>query len=211
MKMKILAVGAHGDDIEIGCGGTLLKKREYCPNLELYMAVMTLNTVDPKNTAVRREEEKKVAKILGAELISGPADFVESRLEFRPVLQLLDGWLEDIGPDEIFVHWENDSHQDHMIVARAVFAATRRLSASVFMYESMTSISFLPTIFVDVTSQMERKAELLSCFASQITEKRMVDGFDLIKRMRATTRYHGVVANMECAEGFIPYRVTKEY
>ena len=209
--MKILAIGAHGDDIEIGCGGTLLKKRERDPNLELYMAVVTLNAVEPGNTAVRRKEEKEAVKMLGAEFITGPVDFVESRLEFRPVLQLLDGWLEDIRPDEIFVHWENDSHQDHAVVARAVFAATRRWSASVFMYESMTSITFSPTIFVDVTSQIERKSELLDCFASQVTEERMADGFDLTKRMRAATRYHGVVANMECAEGFIPYRITKEY
>ncbi len=209
--MKILAIGAHGDDIEIGCGGTLFKKRECDPNLKLYMAVMTLNTVEPGNTAVRRKEEKEAAGMLDAELVTGPVDFVESRLEFRPVLQLLDGWLEDIKPDEIFMHWKNDSHQDHAVVARAVFAAARRSSASVFMYESMTSIAFSPTIFVDITSQMERKAELLSLFASQATEERMANGFDLIKRMRAAARYHGVVANMECAEGFIPYRITKEY
>lgn len=209
--MKVLAIGAHGDDIEIGCGGTLLKKRERDPDAKLYMTVATLNTVEPGNTAVRREEEERAAKMLGAELVTGPADFVESRLEFRPILQLLDRWLEEIGPDEIFVHWENDSHQDHIIVARAVFAATRRTRASVFMYESMTSIAFSPTIFVDVTPQMARKAELIDCFVSQVTEERMADGFDLTKRMHAAARYHGVVANMECAEGFIPYRITKEY
>jgi len=209
--MKVLAIGGHGDDIEFGCGGTLFKKREKDEDLRLYMGVVTLNAVDPIETPTRIAEGREAGTRLGGNLLTGSDEFVVCDLPHKPVIELVDGWVSEISPDEIFVHWKKDSNQDHVLIARAVFAATRRSSVSVFMYESMTSIEFTPTIFVDITAQMKKKEKLLRLFASQQTRDRRMKGFDLIKRMHAAARYHGVIASMECCEGFVPYRVTKKW
>lgn len=203
--MRILAISAHPDDIEYGCGGTLLKAvEESKEKVDIYLAILT--KPDKKRATEQMCSKKKMqAKDL---LI---AEFENTKLEKRSVIQALDKWIESVHPTEIFIHWWRDSHQDHECASKALFAAVRRSDASVYMYESVTSIHFVPTIFVDIRRQMRRKEELIQCHRSQITEDKIKSRFDLIRRVRAMAEYQGVMGNLECAEGFSPYRVIKRF
>lgn len=202
--MRILALGAHPDDVEYGCGGTLLKTMEEKKGwLEVYLGILT--KPDKKRIAEQICSRKKMqAKDL---LFAG---FEDTQLEKRDVIQVLDMWISHICPDEIFVHWWADSHQDHVCVAKALFAAVRRSKASVYMYESVSSIQFVPTVFVDIEKQMKRKEGLIRCHRSQITEDKIKSGFDLIRCAKAMAVYQGIIGNLNCAEGFSPYRIIKE-
>jgi len=203
--MRILAIGAHPDDIEYGCGGTLLKAMEESKEkVDVYLGILT--GPSKKRTAEQICSKKKMqAKDL---LI---AEFEDTKLEKRLAIQLLDAWIKIIQPTEIFTHWWRDSHQDHECVSRALFAAVRRSNANVYMYESMTSIHFVPTVFADIKKQMKKKEELIQCYKSQITEDKIKSGFDLIRRIKAMAEYQGVMGNLECAEGFSPYRIIKRF
>ena len=201
--MRILAIGAHPDDVEYGCGGTLLKAAEEAKGkVDIYLGILT------KSSKRRMAEQMKSLKRMQG---SGVwcAKFEDTKLEKRSVIQILDKWIEVVCPTEIYVHWWMDSHQDHECVSKALFAAVRRSDASVYMYESVTSIHFVPTVFVDIKKQMKRKEELIRCHKSQITEDKIKSGFDLIRRVRAMAEYQGVMGNLECAEGFSPYRIIK--
>lgn len=203
--MRILAIGAHPDDIEYGCGGTLLKAAEESKEkVDIYLGILT--KPDKKRTIEQMRSKKKMqAKDL---LI---AEFEDTKLEKRPVIQILDAWIDSIQPTEIFTHWWKDSHQDHECVSGALVAAVRRSNANVYMYESVTSIRFAPTIFVDIKKQMKKKERLIQCYKSQITEDKIKDGFDLIRHIKAMAKYQGMMGNLECAEGFSPYRIIKRF
>jgi len=203
--MKILAIGAHPDDIEYGCGGTLLKAMEESKEkVDVYLGILT--GPSKKRTAEQICSKKKMqARSL---LI---AEFEDTKLEKVSVIQLLDVWIKTVQPTEIFTHWWRDSHQDHECVSRAAFAAVRRSNANVYMYESVTSIQFAPTVFVDIKKQMKKKEELIQCYRSQITEDKIKGGFDLIRGIKAMAEYQGLTGNLEHAEGFSPYRIIKRF
>lgn len=203
--MRILAIGAHPDDIEYGCGGTLLKAMEEAEEkTDIYLGILAKAGNDRADEQMRSKKRLRVKDLLLAK-------FEDMKLERWSVIQVLDKWIESIRPTEIFVHWQRDSHQDHECAAMALFAATRRSEASIYMYESVTSIQFAPTIFADIKKQMKKKEGLIKCYRSQITEDKIKGGFDLIRRVRAMAEYHGVMGNLECAEGFSPYRIIRRF
>ena len=165
--MKILAVGAHPDDIELGCGATLalFKKRGH----EVYLQVLTKGEAsgDPN---LRKKECELSAKALGADkLIFGNlkdtriTDGIETVLEIeRNIIQLK--------PDIIFAHSPKDGHQDHRNVGMAALSAARN-SRKVLLYESPAALrEFLPQLFVDVTSTFETKLEALKAFGTQVSK-----------------------------------------
>ena len=203
--MRILAIGAHPDDIEYGCGGTLLKAMEETKEkVDIYLGILTKSNKERIN-----EQSRSKKKLQAKDLLI--AKFEDTKLEKWPIIHILDTWIESVCPTDIFVHWREDSHQDHECVARALFAAVRRSDASVYMYESATSIQFIPTVFVDISKQMKRKEALIRCHKSQITGDKFKSGFDLIRRVRAMAEYHGVMGNLKCAEGFSPYRIIRKF
>lgn len=203
--MRILAIGAHPDDIEYGCGGTLLKaKEESEERVDVYLGILT----KPSKKRMGEQERSK-KKMQATELLF--AEFEDTKLEKQSVIQVLDMWIDFIRPTEIFTHWWRDSHQDHECVGKALFAAVRRSTANVYMYESVTSIQFIPTVFVDIEEQMKRKEGLIRCHRSQVMDDKVKSGFDLIRRTRAMAEYQGVMGNLECAEGFSPYRIIRRF
>ena len=203
--MRILAIGAHPDDIEYGCGGTLLKAMEEArEKVNIYLGILTRPNEERINEYLCSKKKLRTKDLLIAK-------FENTKLEKWRTIYTLDEWIESVRPTDIFVHWQEDSHQDHECVAKALFAAVRRSNASVYMYESATSIQFTPTIFVDISKQMKKKEALMRCHKSQLTDDKIKSGFDLIRRVKAMAEYHGVMGNLKCAEGFSPYRIIRRF
>jgi LmbE family N-acetylglucosaminyl deacetylase len=165
--MKVLAVGAHPDDAELGCGATLalFKKRGH----EVFILVLTKGEASGDPTA--REKECKIsASTIGAKNLffgglqdTKVTDGVETIMEIEKIVDL-------VKPDFVFGHSPKDGHQDHRNAGLATLSAARN-SRRVFLYESPAALrEFCPQVFVDVTSTFNVKLKALKAFGSQASK-----------------------------------------
>jgi LmbE family N-acetylglucosaminyl deacetylase len=193
--MRVLAVGAHPDDIEIGCGGTLVQHRN--AGDEITLLVMTAGELGPQGrSSVRRDEQASAADLLGAHLLW--AGFTDGNVPGG-----IDGAavIEDVvlrsKPDVVYTHTPHDSHQDHRATAAATLSASRRTSR-VLCYESPSSLRFSPSAFVDVAQVMDEKLGLIRAHWSQVLGTDMVDE----EVLWAQARMRGFAGRVRMAEAF---------
>ncbi|WP_392545320.1 PIG-L deacetylase family protein [Oryzobacter telluris] len=161
--VRVLAVGAHPDDVEIGCGGTLLRHRD----AGHAVTVLTLTLGAQGGPAVdRRREAVGAATRMGAELLL--ADLTDTRLDEEVGLtRLVEDVVATVRPSVVYVHSTADQHQDHRAVHDAVVVATRRVP-EVYCYQSPSSrVGFSPTRFVRVDDTLDEKVDLLGVYRSQ--------------------------------------------
>ncbi|MFJ8039245.1 PIG-L deacetylase family protein [Kitasatospora sp. NPDC096147] len=191
---RVLAVGAHPDDIELGCGGTLLRARR--DGAEVTMLVLTDGRRGPGDPGLRAREQRQAAEYLGAELIVG--GFRDGELACGPALvDRIGEVLAEVRPDLVLTHAPNDSHQDHRAAAEATVAAARLLSG-VLHYESPSTLEFHPTVFGDVTGLLPDKLTLLRHHVSQVIGAGRVD----LEALAAQARFRGFQGRVTEAEGF---------
>ncbi|MBN1091416.1 PIG-L family deacetylase [Blastococcus sp. TML/M2B] len=195
---NVLAIGAHPDDIELGCGGALLAHAAAGDSVT--MLVVTGGENGPGD-AVRREEQERAARVLGARLVWGGLRDCEVVADSATV-RVIEQVLQDTRADLVYVHAPEDSHQDHRAVAAATLGATRRLSR-VLHYQSPSTLSFTPTVYVDVTAYLSGKVAALSAHASQVELSAMVEPDAVV----ASARHWGAQARIGYAEAFQPTRL----
>ena len=196
--MNILAVGAHPDDIELGCGATLLAHRDRGDQLALL--VMTTGEQGPQAAKSRVTEQEDAAALLGAQLYWG--GFEDGAIpEGRPAVDLIQAVASESAADVLYAPAPRDTHQDHRATGVASLAAARRLSR-VLGYESPTSQGFSPGLYVDVSGRLEDKLELLRAHVSQVLKNGLVD----LPAVEAQARYHGFNARVSQAEAFESHR-----
>lgn len=196
--MRVLAVGAHPDDIEIGCGATLLAHR--ARGDEISMLVMTGGESGPQDRLSRIAEQEAAAAMLDAALLWGR--FADGQVpDDRRAVQVVEDVVSVVEPDIVYVHSPGDTHQDHRATATAVLSAARRL-ARVLLYESPSTTEFHPTLYVDVHHHLAGKLELLRAHASQVRLNGLVD----LDALEAQARYRGFRARITYAEAFEPSR-----
>ncbi|QDL11555.1 PIG-L family deacetylase [Brasilonema octagenarum UFV-E1] len=115
LNYKVLCLGAHCDDIEIGCGGTILRLIEKYPNLIFYWVVFSSNVQREKeayNSANKFLEKVQNKKILIQEFQDGFLPFLGSEVK-----QFFEQLKRDYNPDIIFTHYRHDLHQDHRLIS----------------------------------------------------------------------------------------------
>src|SRR3989304_7676603 len=161
----ILAVGAHPDDIEIGCGGTI--KKHILGGDDVYYVIAT-NGGKGGNEKERTAEAKRAAKLMGAKkvfFLNLPDSFVAHD---GKTVHLLDNVMEKISPSIVYVHSLKDYHQDHSNIARSTLSASRNMKNSIFCYEApSTTLEFLPTAFSNISETFKSKIECINQFISQ--------------------------------------------
>ncbi|MFF4404794.1 PIG-L deacetylase family protein [Streptomyces sp. NPDC001262] len=199
-QRTVLAVGAHPDDIELGCAGTLAAHVD--AGDRVVMLVMSAGERGPGATvAQRRAEQSLAARIIGAELYWG--DFPDGRIpDGADTIGTVERLLAETAPDVVYVHAPEDSHQDHRAVSRAVESAAREVRTLLF-YESPTGLGFTPTVFVDVAGTARRKLSALKAHASQVAASRRVD----LRAVEALMHVRGAQARCSHAEGFAARRL----
>ncbi len=201
--MNILAIGAHPDDIEIGCAGTIMKYKE--KGAQVFIMIMS-NGSFGGNAATRQKEQELSAKIMKVDKIFW-GGFRDTRLGYN-IQDLINGIeivLKKTKPSFIFTNHPKDTHQDHRSLAEAVTSATRN-SRNVLFYEVPTSIDFSPTVFVDISTFMDRKLKALNAHTSQI-DKTNVAGLCISKIAESAAHFRGTQGRVEYAEGFNPLRL----
>lgn len=177
-KQKALIIGAHPDDPETGCGGTMLLLKE--AGWETVSVYMTKGErgIEGKSLSeaatIRVEEGKQACKILGATpifmtQIDGDTEINKERyVEMREL-------IAKEKPDIVFTHWPIDSHPDHRVCSLLVYDAWRRLGYNfeLFYFEVMSGTQtqmFNPTDYVDISSVAEQKRQACYCHKSQNME-----------------------------------------
>ena len=195
--MRVIAFGAHPDDLEIGMGGTIA--RHVDGGDDVLMVVATV----PNRREERMVEAAEGAKILGARLEMldvAPDDLGHNRRTIRE----LDRLLTSVDPHLVYTHWDQDSHQDHNAVSRAVISAARRNRCSLLMYEQTIPGGVVPggfkaQSFVDISDFMDRKRDSILVHQTQID----VNGGDWwLEGVRGRAMYRGYQMNVRYAEAF---------
>ncbi|MBU4479646.1 MAG: PIG-L family deacetylase [Candidatus Omnitrophica bacterium] len=203
--MDILAIGAHPDDIEIGCGGTLVKYSRKNHNVNLL--VLTCGEVggDPD---VRKKEQAASAQAMGArEVFWG--DFRDTYLpDDRTLITVIENVINKVKPQVVFINYLYDVHQDHRATAKACLSATRYIK-EVLYYEVPTTQNFEPQIFVDIKDVLADKLALLKLHASQV-DKTRVEDLSILEIAQSCANFRGFQGRVKYAEGFLPVRILKE-
>ena len=203
--MNILALGAHPDDIEYGCGGTFLKYARKGENI--YFMVLTKGEFGG-NSKMREKEQEEAMKLLGAKKIFW-GGYTDTELpNERIIITHIDKIIEEVRPDEVYVNYVEDIHQDHRTLAECTLAATRYIK-KVFFYEDYTSNNFEPDIFVDIEDVLEEKQKLIQVYASQVA-KSYPTKLDMVESVRATANFRGFQGKVKYAEGFKAFRYLRD-
>ncbi len=220
--MRVLAVGAHPDDLEILCGGTLARYSEEGHDVVMCHAAKgdrgSFEYTSEEASRIRNAEAQRAAEIAGAEHASlglsdgevNAADPVQRRI----VVDL----VRDTQPDIIITHSPGDYMVDHNETSRLVFDASFLSSlplletgkrahpvvAPIYYMETVSGLGFTPTEFVDVTGTIETKVQMLEAHESQLRWLREHDGVDIVDMMRIATAHRGFQCGVRYAEGFAP-------
>jgi LmbE family N-acetylglucosaminyl deacetylase len=206
---NILAIGAHPDDIEFGCSGTL--KRHINDGDCVIMLVMTSSDVldaytheITRNSDISLSEAKCSAKYLGAELIIGP--FRDTEVPFNgESVAFIERIIKKYNIDTVYTHWGGDTHQDHINTLSSTMAAAR-LVKNVLCYEQVplpriTTTYPIANYIVDITETMLDKLHVCKCHTSQI-DKFYKHGFSMIDNIETLAKYRGIQSGTTYAEAF---------
>ena len=196
--MRVLAVGAHPDDVELGCGGTLLRHHERRD--EITVLVMTGGERGVYDARSRRNEQQYAAALTGATLIWG--GFADGAVPPGPeAIAVVDRAVARSGAEILYTHAPDDSHQDHIATSSVCLAAARRVP-TVLYYETPSTLEFMPTVFIDLDDVMDRKISLVRAHLSQVLRNGPVD----LDALVAQARFRGSQSRTQHAEAFRPAR-----
>jgi len=171
--MRVLAIGAHADDVELGCGGTLLKHRDAGDEITILVVTHSGYSSKNKNFIRTREianaEGKRSANILEAQFICLEKDPLTLVPNEKFVLELEEE-ITRIKPDRVYVHRLSDTHSDHAAVGCIALRAARKCD-SVFLYRSNWYImdnNSEDKYYVDISDYIEQKKKLIAVFESEM-------------------------------------------
>ena len=172
--MNILAIGAHFDDVELGCGGTLAKHAQNSDNVYVYVATVSGFTNQYNQTVRSNEialaEAQEAMKILGVkELICGK--FKTLDIEFVDELNIeILKIVQEKNIDKVYTHWIGDIHHDHQAVAKASLHSCRHVPR-LLMYRSNwyhSTMEFRGNFYIDITRQWDIKERAIQAHVSEM-------------------------------------------
>lgn len=172
--MNILAIGAHFDDVELGCGGALAKHAQGGDRVYVYVATVSgfTNQYDRtvRSSRIALKEGTAAMKILGVkELICGQFKTLEVEFVDELNVELLK-IVQEKKIDTVYAHWTGDIHHDHQAVAKASLHACRHVPR-LLMYRSNwyhSTMEFRGNFYIDITRHWDTKEKAIQAHASEI-------------------------------------------
>ena len=172
--MNILAIGAHFDDVELGCGGVLAKHAQQGDSVYVYVATVS-GFSNQYNETVRSseiafDEASAAMKILGVqELICG--DFDTLHVEFVDSLNIeILKIVEEKKIDQVYAHWLGDIHHDHSAMAKASLHSCRHVPR-MLMYRSNwyhSTLEFRGNFYADISETWYLKENAIKAHATEM-------------------------------------------
>jgi N-acetylglucosamine malate deacetylase 1 len=213
--MRVLAIAAHPDDETIGAGGSLA--RHVTAGDDVFWCVVTQGYSPPwseETLQIARQQINEVQQVFGFRQVFR-LGFPTVKLNTVPYIDLtsaLQGVVDQVKPEVVYTTPRSDINQDHRIVYDCTLVATRPLPGSsvrrVLSYEiSPTtrfgapsgSSGFMPTVFIDIASHLDRKLAAMMCYRTELREfphPRSVEGLRLLAQER------GLSVGLAAAECF---------
>lgn len=224
--MNVLAVGCHPDDLEIACGGTLAKYVDQGADVYMcHVANGNMGHVEilPEPLAkLRAVESEQAGEVLGVKKVFNldVGDILVNRFDYKAVDALADV-VRFVKPDVIITHNDMDYMQDHIETSRLAFNSSFIATLAhksvqyaafnefvpIYFMDTLAGVDFIPTHYVDVTKQIDRKLQALTCHESQIKWMLEHDGIDFLDMVRTCSRYRGYQCGVTYAEGYRPCNV----
>lgn len=171
--MNVLAIGAHFDDLELGCGGTLAR---HCQNGDKVIGFIATNSgfsnaegIQLREGEIALQEAMTASGIIGYKLIWGeiPTFYLEYREQIHCSLLNL---IEKNHIDTIYTHWIYDVHHDHRNLALATLHVARHVNR-ILMYRSNWYVSekgFGENFFIDITDTWAVKEKAIRAYKSEM-------------------------------------------
>lgn len=196
---KVLVIGAHPDDPETMCGGTMIKLREM--GVEVVSVYFTSgeagipNKTPEESSSIRTAEAKNACEVMGVRAvfmtqIDGDTEVNKARYAEMKAL------IEAEQPDMVITHWPIDSHRDHRVCSMLVYDAWRQTGHTFDLYygEVMTGMqtqTFAPNHWVNITKQHDQKVKAYYCHESQDMPlvQEWHDAMEILRGMECHSKY----------------------
>jgi LmbE family N-acetylglucosaminyl deacetylase len=190
----ILAIGAHPDDIELGCGGTLCNAARLGKKV---IAVFLTKGERSGNPQDRVNESTEALSLFNIKNVTF-GDFPDTEIpNNRKAIEFLEEFNNKYEPEIVLTHSVNDFHQDHRQVGWLSLAALRTVP-KILAYESpRVSSSFAPTYFVDISDSISTKWSALKCHLSQCQKRYLT-----YESMINLASFRGSQVSISAAEAF---------
>lgn len=202
---RILAVGAHPDDVELGCSGSLLRFMDEGAEVDI---VVARNDNAPKPSVHRTREKMQQEYQASEKLLGCKFHMLDNPIseDGRPILerdshtvQQMDEYVQSKVYDLVITHSPGDHHQDHQNTFHIVNSSLRRYKGEFWLMEggpySNKNQEFNPNVFVDITKQINKKIELIGCYDSYFSDT-------LLHNIKGLAAYRGQMLNTNYAEAF---------
>lgn len=200
VRQTVLAVGAHPDDLELACGGTLAKLVDQ--GFDVQAVVMSHGQVGG-DRAARPSEALAGGNYLGISTVE-VLDLPDTLLgqHNMEMVQAIEAKIKAIAPVLVFTHSAHDHHQDHHAVHLATLRAARSHSSILCFESPSTTRGFNPSVYVDIEEYLDIKVRAVQLHRNQAGKPYMS-----ASRVRGMASFRGSQAKREFAEGFEPVRL----
>jgi LmbE family N-acetylglucosaminyl deacetylase len=202
--MKVAAIGAHPDDIEIGAGASIAVHRNRGDTVRFIILTKGGKVAEREQ---RRAEAERAAEILNVDDVQF-LDYEDTKVPYdQSTVDELEAKLSAIDPDRVYIHAEEDTHQDHRRAAKASITASRDVNQVLAFEAPSTRSSFAPQYYNSVPEGViEGKIEAIRSHESQ-QEKKYLEA----EAMKGLARFRGRQANSTYAEAFQVIRINNMY
>ena len=225
MKLDILVFGAHPDDVELGCGGTVIK--EVQSGKKVAIIDLTRGELGTRGTAETRNlESKKATEIMGV-LFRENMDFKDGFFQVDQSSKIaLIKKIRHYQPDIVITNALSDRHPDHprgsQITVDACFlAGLEKIETgqevwrprAIYHYIQFNTLN--PDIIVEISSQMHLKIEAVKAYSTQFhnplskESETIISSKDFLESIEYRAKDLGRQSNCKYAEGFIAHQIPK--
>ncbi|HEX3628127.1 MAG TPA: PIG-L deacetylase family protein [Verrucomicrobiae bacterium] len=189
----VLCLGAHSDDIEIGCGATILSLTRKNPEIAVWWVVFTadgLRQAEAKKSARTFLQNAGKAQVIVKQFRNGYFPF-----EAAGIKEFFEFLKSRINPDLVFTHFRNDRHQDHRLVSDLTWNTFRNHLILEYEIPKYDGDLGTPNLFAPVDKQLaQEKADNLCRFFSTQNNKHWFDQETFLSLMR--------LRGMECCSKY---------
>lgn len=214
--MKVLVIAPHNDDEILGVGGTIAKYAKQ--GHEVIVCEVTAG--DLKDEMVQRQKKEALVshELLGVSktiFMNLPVVGLKE-MKTREINKTFDETIKMIQPEIVYIPHKGDMHIDHRMVVEAAMVALRPVSCpnikAIYAYETLSETDwntpsvenvFIPTMFVDITDEIDVKLKAMECHASQLCEYPHPRS---LKAIRALAMHRGSTVCRKYAEAFVVLR-----
>jgi len=201
--MNIVAIGAHPDDIELGVGGSVALHKQRGDAVRFL--VLTKGG-ELSERSQREREARTAANILDVDDIHF-LGFEDTAVPYDGnIVKRINNHLTDVEADRVYIHTEEDTHQDHRHAALSSVAASRNIDEVLAFESPSTRSSFDPQYYNSLTEGvLEQKIESIRAHESQQKKKYLE-----AEAMKGLARFRGRQANTRYAESFQVIRIKED-